>query len=763
MKKIFKIVLILVAILVVLVVATALLISPLAKSYIVKHSKELIGRQVTMDKFKFNIFSGELHVTDLKMLGAEDSTDFFSFAAFDMKMRLLPLLSHRVMVDQIALTQPDLTIYQKGSEFNFSDLLTKFQSDTTAVKEPSKPWEIGIYNISLHNGHVFYKDLLLDAAWGFNDLNLTIPGVYFSSKKTDVGVLLNFAEGGSLETAIAYNIENSDYDITVKLKELSLANTLPYLRQALHVTTVDGLLSADMHIIGNVEHLLAVRVDGTADVTNFLLGDDKGQPIFSVNSAHVNLAEGDLQQMNYKFKEVRVSGFSTHFELRRNGTTNFDNLVKSTPASPTDQADVSQPTPRIHIADLEINGSSVTLSDLSPIKPFKYHLSNICVKSLNFDPATKNKMTIDARIQQTGAVKIRWEGSLTDLNNQNIAVLLSNINLRDFTPYCEHYTAYPLTKGNLNFRSQNIIRSGYLNGTNHLDMFEPKVDKKRKDIEPEFKVPLKLGLYILKDKKGHVKIDLPVKGSLNSPEFSYRKIVMKALGNVLLKVVTAPFSFLMGHNNNVEYINIDPLSPIFESEQYAKFDQLAQVLKDKPDMKITLTQRINYAEALSEQAENNLKMAYYNHTRQTADTTAVPSQQTSLSMLDYEQIQHMDFTSTTVATFADSLLHLRGIDPTTLKNTSAKAQVLYSAAAAAQLSSLMATRDKTLMEYMTTLQAIPATAFKISAADSTAFRTYTGKDRYTIALEVDGESVEVSPNDAAATPDGKADAANTPQ
>ena len=60
---------------------------------------------------------------------------------------------------------------------------------------------------------------------------------------------------------------------------------------------------------------------------------------------------------------------------------------------------------------------------------------------------------------------------------------LTNLDLRDFGPYCEHYTAYPLTKGNLTFRSQNVIRDRYLDGTNHLDMFEPKVDKKRREIK----------------------------------------------------------------------------------------------------------------------------------------------------------------------------------------------------------------------------------------------------------------------------------------
>ena len=59
--------------------------------------------------------------------------------------------------------------------------------------------------------------LALDAEWGMNDLNLHIPGVYFSGEKTDVGAVLNFAEGGSLSTDVGYNIESSEFDIGIQM------------------------------------------------------------------------------------------------------------------------------------------------------------------------------------------------------------------------------------------------------------------------------------------------------------------------------------------------------------------------------------------------------------------------------------------------------------------------------------------------------------------------------------------------------------------
>lgn len=174
-------------------------------------------------------------------------------------------------------------------------------------------------------------------------------------------------------------------------------------------------------------------------------------------------------------------------------------------------------------------------------------------------------------------------------------------------------------------------------------------------------------------------MDLPVRGSLDSPEFSYRKIVLKAIGNVLLKVVTAPFSFLSGNKENIEYINIDPLQYVFTSEQYASLDKIAQALQDKPEMHIVLTQRVNMRRALPRQAAGALRMAYAEHLK-SADTTG----RQPMSMLEYEKIQQTDIRTPAIMAFADSLLTRQGISPQGL-SADDKALALYREKAAGQL------------------------------------------------------------------------------
>ena len=259
----------------------------------------------------------------------------------------------------------------------------------------------------------FYKDLALDAEWGMNDINLHIPGVYFSGEKTDVGAVLNFAEGGSLSTDVGYNIESSEFDIGIRLQDFALAGTLPYFRQSLDVTAVDGRLSADIRLRGNTEHLLSLTTEGTASLAGFALRDRQQRPVAGVDTLGVKLAEGDLGKMRFVFDRIYVSGLSALFEMTPEGN-NLAALMKSPAAetaSPTavsvsaaanpapeaapapaaeitasDAAGSATPSPTHRIADLEITNGRVTVRDLTMHRPFEYTVSEIRMRSRDFAP-----------------------------------------------------------------------------------------------------------------------------------------------------------------------------------------------------------------------------------------------------------------------------------------------------------------------------------------------------------------------------------------
>ena len=583
MKKWIKILLVTLGIIAVLVVTTILLLPPIAKNYLEKHSKELVGRQITIEKLRFNVLNGKLRIDQIAMLEPDDSTTFASLGNFYTRIHLLPLLRQRIHIDAVLIDKPYLNVYQDGTSFNFDDLLTRFLTPADTVeKAPSNPWTVDIDDIKIHNGELTYKDMQRNVTWGFNELDIDVPGLHLSGhERTDMGIVFNFSRGGSLRTSLEYDQATADYDLSLLLSNLSLAGTAAYFNQVIDIGSVEGLVTLDLHVKGNANHLLDLRTYGIAAASGLKLRDSRDNRIIDVDTLNFDLRDGNLGTMQYDIRRIYAAGIRTQFEIYRGGGNNLLALIKAPEERPTEtEATIDGETTvtiereepattqlNFTVGELLLDKGEIAFTDNTFEKPFRYLISDIRLSSRDIDFSKQNELTLDAKLQRTGSGHIRWKGSLQNLDNHNLMVALSNINLKDFTPYCEHFTAYPLTGGNLTFRSQNIIADRFLNGTNHLDIFQCEVDKKRKDLEPEFKIPLKLGLYILKDRKGHVKIDLPVKGNLDSPEFSYRKIVMKALGNVLLKVVTAPFSFLTGGGDNLDRIEVDPLQFSLNTDQ----------------------------------------------------------------------------------------------------------------------------------------------------------------------------------------------------
>ena len=52
--------------------------------------------------------------------------------------------------------------------------------------------------------------------------------------------------------------------------------------------------------------------------------------------------------------------------------------------------------------------------------------------------------------------------------------------------------------------------------------------------------PVALGVSLLKNSSGQIDIELPVSGAVDAPDFSFGGLIAQTIGNILIKVVTAP-------------------------------------------------------------------------------------------------------------------------------------------------------------------------------------------------------------------------------
>ena len=627
MKKWLKITLIIVAVIIGLVMIVLLLASPVAKSYVNRHGKELVGREIHVDKLRVNALGGRVRIYDLKLYEDDDNTVFFGFDTLDVSVKLRKLIGHHLDVRHITLAGPRVRVVQDGDRFNFSSIIDHFAKDEEEEEDTtSSDWTLGFYNIRLSNGEVYYADARHSGEWDLKNLNLKVPGVYFDgSENTDAGLALQLADGGVLRTEASMNMDNNDFKVDLELEKFAISNAKAYLADFMNVGEMDGVLDADINVVGNLSKILDMNIGGNVRIGGVDVRDTKKEQVLGCNMMSVSVNRINLEENIYDIKSVQIEGLSSHFDMYTDGN-NFGKLFEKKGAKAEDENEKQDQNEsengtatvkplQLKVGLFEMRDGEFVYNDYSLPDAFSFPVKKISIKAENLSSRGDNNARFHAQLPHGGTAFINWRGNIDDWKqNQHLVLNIKNIQLKDLSPYSVAYLGSPFTDGTFSFTSENNIVYSQLDGRNMVDLYNPEVGEKRKDVDAKVNIPLKAALYILKDKDGKVQVDVPVKGNIDSPEFSYMKIVWKTLGNLVVKVATSPFRAVakaMGQSGNLDFIAYDPLQVHFDSEQYSTLNKIAEVLEYDTSIVVVLEPQINVAESYKRQSLYLLKEEYY--------------------------------------------------------------------------------------------------------------------------------------------------------
>lgn len=751
--------------------AVVIWLGPIVESYVEKHDKELVGRRMSMDNLSIKLFDGSVAVDNVVVYEADDADEFVRLGRAEVDIALGDIFDSHIHITRIALTSPSVAVHQDAESFNFDDMMAfiteEYLDDVEEdVDDEPSEWMVSIENISIDGAVVDYYDSVIDKQWLLSEVNVATPAVLLNGGNTHVTLATTINQQGSLAAAADVDLASLDFKVEGAVENFDISETLNYITPYANVSKVEGLTAVECLVEGNIEDIMAMTISGRLHVDNLLIEDGRGEKVFSAELLEATPQAVNIADDSYTLNTLIIDGYASRFVLNGDGSTNFSDLIYSDPevsiettaeSLGDDMYDVKERVTlttedsvaplrnvRLYIDTLKLSHGDLYFADHTMHEPFEYRLRDIAIDSRNFNFMGTNIISVRAKLPKQGSALFRWEGSMSDFYNQSLLAALTNVDMEGLSTYVEHYTAFPIESGNMTFRSQNVVSNGELSGVNQLGTYNFVVGKKDKSLDAEYNIPLKLGVYLLTDKDDHIDVDLPITGNIDSPEFSFRKVLWRALGNLLLKVAATPFSWMSADKQDTfRKIDIDLLVSGLSSEHYARLDAMAEALKQDSSLKVRLTQRINYSRAVQRIADRNLKIAYYNATE--------GSEKGYLDMLDFSKIDDMKLSGRAVADFADSLLVSRGIDPSHM-SIKAKAMSLYGGMVDGQLKSLMTFRNNIIANYIAFQHAdIPAGAFMISDVLLEDTRGYAGKDGYGVTLIIDDEEVEME--DAAAEED----------
>ena len=669
MKKSVKIILIVIAALFVLAFAALKLAPGFVKDYIVAHSEEYIGRKVAIENVSLSPLTWTVNVDNFALLERDGTTPFVSFEKFRINLNPTRIITGTASVGEIYLKGLYVHVVQSGDRFNFSDILDKVAAmdssatetvDTTATDSTAMinaaeiaeglPVSISVKNIALENGNIIYEDAKVGSKIHIKDFGVAIPAVYLSNKQTDVGVSLKFATGGDLNVKVTVNAATNDFDVNVGLKDFALAAGKPYLNDFVNIKDFDGKVSVDMDIQGNLNSILSSNVKGIVSVDSVVITETNDKTI-GANHVGVGIAEANLDKFKFRIDSVVVNGAFAHLDLYKGGKTNIDVLLS--PKSKAAKADTratdstavpldslvtaapegseqdtakakAEPAKKLDaiVAKLLVQNTTVTANDYTLSKPFNYKVSAITVSGSNINFDKPCNVNVTAAFPEGGSVSVKYKGALNDIGTMDAYVSVKNLALKYFSNYSLHFTGYPITGGTMAFASDNKMKDFNVDSKNTIDIYNIEVGDKDVSVDPEYPVPMKVGLYVLKDKDDKIQFDVPVKGNVKDPEFSYLKIVWDTVTKLLIKVALSPIK-IVGNVANTgasavglnlgkdDEILIDVSSNTFTSEQFAKASKMTEALAKDKNLTLTYTQYYNPAKISKEHKAHKLKTEYY--------------------------------------------------------------------------------------------------------------------------------------------------------
>jgi len=173
----------------------------------------------------------------------------------------------------------------------------------------------------------------------------------------------------------------------------------------------------------------------------------------------------------------------------------------------------------------------------------------------------------------------------------DIKTVFRNVEMVNLTPYSATFAGRKIASGRLSLDLEYKIKQRQLLGENQIIMNKLTLGE-RVEAPGAKNLPLDLAIAILQDSDGVIELGLPVSGSLDDPQFSYGRIIWKAIGNILTKIVTAPFRALGalfgGGGEKLEKIAFEAGEHGLTPPEKEKFKQIAQILNKRPGLALSI-------------------------------------------------------------------------------------------------------------------------------------------------------------------------------
>ena len=476
-------------------------------------------------------------------------------------------------------------------------------------KEPEKPWLIFLKQMSVDNYKIKVEDQTLSEPVTLMVQDLRLRGETISTAKNSKGKLtlsLLLNEKGKVSITGTIGIDPLIADLKVDLKGIEIPPLQSYFTDKVNIHVTEGAISAvgNLSLDGTDKKEFKTTFKGEASLTN-LSSLDKGNSEDFLKWESLSLSDLNVgvTPLSIDIKGISLTNFYARVLVNSEGKLNLQEIMKTeepkTSATPPTQgkggvaSKEKEPSKNIKIGEITLQGGRINISDKSVKPEFSMSLSEMGGRISGLSVEENSTADVELRAKLNDYAPLEITGKINPLKDDlfvDIKARIKDLDLSPATPYSGKFVGYTIEKGKLSFDLKYLIVKRKLESQNQI-FFDQFTFGEKVESPKATKLPVKLAVALLKDRRGEIRLDLPVSGSLDDPKFSVWGVILKILVNLISKAATSPFSLLgaaLGGGEELSFVEFDYGDTAVTETNSKKLATIIKALNDRPSLKMDI-------------------------------------------------------------------------------------------------------------------------------------------------------------------------------
>ncbi len=571
---------------------------------------------------QFEVSHGELTATGLAISPRGQSAETFTVPRLELRDATVAYPARRVDVGLVRLIEPRGAIaWDTSGKLNWSMQGAPAAAASPAQSPPappSQPWTVKVARAAIDRGALHVEDDSVAPPMIVDLSQLAIDATGISNDfHAPIAVSASANANGPGRVSLRGTLVPSPFSIDTQTS-LSAIDLVPFRAYATSVpglTIAAGTLAFDGRMLFSGQQPYLIEGNGTVTGADFR--DLRGQRLLGCMTARLQGARFDGATSRNRIRRVDLDGLYANVFIDKQKNLNLSSIGSGTPPAATEPAanvatvqpaaaTNAEPKPAapakgsFDIGVIDIRNARIDYRDDSLVLPFNTLIAPASGRITDFSTTSNAASTIrfEGNVAEHGSMKAEGTMRAADpFAGTDLTVRFRGVPMPTLTPYSAEFAGYSIERGLLDLDLHYRIVARRLVGDHRVVATDLTLGRKVAGTHAGLAV--RLAVALLKDREGRISLEVPIEGTVDSPEFNYRVVLWQAVKTILGNVVKAPFRALgraMGMNGeNLNLVSFDPGEAVVLPPDAEKLAKMAAELAARPELTIAVEGRFDRA------------------------------------------------------------------------------------------------------------------------------------------------------------------------